>query len=383
MLPPPTSYQPDKTPSISRQSKVRNSNLELYRIIVMLMIVAHHYVVNSGLFQLIKDSPLSPSTATMLLFGAWGKTGINCFLLITGYFMCKSTFSWRKLLKLYLQITLYTVCIYVIFCLTGHEKFSAAKMIWTLWPIKNLTSNDFVSCFLMFYLFIPFLNIFIANIDKRNHFILLILLLVFYGLLPSIPIIPMSFSYVSWFMAIYIISAYIRLYGLFPKFSYKKWGWVALLLVIISSASILALESIYKLGLTSHYLPFFLVADSNKILSILIGISSFMFFKDLKIPHSKFINIVGGATFGVLLIHANSDAMRQWLWKDTVDCIGHFGPSIIWTLGYAIISVLCIFVICVGIDWFRSSYIEPRLLDFFQGKLRYSKNKILSFMESK
>lgn len=29
--------------------KVRNSNLELYRIITMLAIVAHHYVVNSGL----------------------------------------------------------------------------------------------------------------------------------------------------------------------------------------------------------------------------------------------------------------------------------------------------------------------------------------------
>lgn len=29
--------------------KVRNSNLELYRIITMLAIVSHHYVVNSGL----------------------------------------------------------------------------------------------------------------------------------------------------------------------------------------------------------------------------------------------------------------------------------------------------------------------------------------------
>ena len=31
--------------------KERNSNLELYRIIVMLLIVAHHYVVNSGLMS--------------------------------------------------------------------------------------------------------------------------------------------------------------------------------------------------------------------------------------------------------------------------------------------------------------------------------------------
>lgn len=37
--------------------KERNSNLELYRIIVMLLIVAHHYVVNSGLMSVMKEEP--------------------------------------------------------------------------------------------------------------------------------------------------------------------------------------------------------------------------------------------------------------------------------------------------------------------------------------
>ena len=34
--------------------KVRDSNLELFRIITMLLIVAHHYVVNSGLMEVIR-----------------------------------------------------------------------------------------------------------------------------------------------------------------------------------------------------------------------------------------------------------------------------------------------------------------------------------------
>lgn len=33
----------------------RNSNLELYRIIVMLFIVSHHYLVNSGLLPIIEN----------------------------------------------------------------------------------------------------------------------------------------------------------------------------------------------------------------------------------------------------------------------------------------------------------------------------------------
>ena len=42
---PPTSFQGNS----NIEKKPRSSNLELYRIICMLMIVAHHYVVNSGL----------------------------------------------------------------------------------------------------------------------------------------------------------------------------------------------------------------------------------------------------------------------------------------------------------------------------------------------
>lgn len=95
----------------------------------------------------------------------------------------------------------------------------------------------------------------------------------------------------------------------------------------------------------------------------MLSVASFMWFKDLKIPHSRFINAIGATTFGVLLIHANSDAMRQWLWRETVDCMGHFSESVLWTLGYSVASVLVIFVVCSGIDWFRGRYIEPPLIN--------------------
>ena len=40
---------------INKVVRVRNSNLELYRIIVMLFIVSHHYLVNSGLLPIIEN----------------------------------------------------------------------------------------------------------------------------------------------------------------------------------------------------------------------------------------------------------------------------------------------------------------------------------------
>lgn len=85
---------------------VRDSNLEFYRIITMLLIVAHHYVVNSGVMDLMYKNPFSANAIFLFIFGMWGKIGINCFVLITGYFMCKRTITVRKFLKLLLEIEL-------------------------------------------------------------------------------------------------------------------------------------------------------------------------------------------------------------------------------------------------------------------------------------
>ena len=353
---PPRKYDTDST-----IKKPRNSNLELYRIIVMLLIIAHHYVVNSGLFQVLQEEPLNFSSTMMLLFGAWGKTGINCFVLITGYFMCKSQFTWQKLLKLYLQIVFYTIIIYGVFCITGHERLTAYNIIWKLWPAKSIAS-DFTSCFILFYLFIPFLNIFVLSLSRKSHLMLVTLMLLVFSILPTVPLISVSFNYVTWFAVLYFVGSYIRLYGFGKSIKHSTWGWISLLLILIASCCIIGMTYIYKMGFIPKFYPYFFISDSNKILSLAIAVSSFMYFKDLRIPHSRLINAIGGATFGVLLIHANSDAMRTWLWRETVDCIGNYKDDVWMTLGYASGCVLIIFVVCAGIDWFRGRFIEPKLL---------------------
>lgn len=69
----------------SRGEGVRNSNIELFRILSMLMIVAHHYVVSLGISTILDvKSVIEIKDYFLLLFGWGGKTGINCFVLITG-----------------------------------------------------------------------------------------------------------------------------------------------------------------------------------------------------------------------------------------------------------------------------------------------------------
>ena len=47
----------------------RDSNFELFRIVLMLLIVAHHYVVNSGISQLYDFNHITGNMIFLQLFG--------------------------------------------------------------------------------------------------------------------------------------------------------------------------------------------------------------------------------------------------------------------------------------------------------------------------
>lgn len=340
---------------IESPGKERNSNLELYRIVCMLMIVAHHYVANSGLAASdgpITQQPTSLNSLYLSIFGMWGKTGINCFLLITGYFMCKKTITIRKFTKLLTSIYFYKILIFSILLIFGYETLSAKRVLQIISPIWGLNSN-FVSCFIVFWLTIPFWNILIRHMTKQQHKSLLLLLLGSYTLLGSMPTFHVAFNYVSWFGILYLTASYIRLY---PKPIYENRKlWLAMTVgsVMLAILSVSGIQ--YLFGF--QYAHFF-VSDSNKFLAVIVSISSFLLFKGLPPPHTKVINPIGASTFGVLLIHANSDAMRTWLWKDTVNCVGHYSLPILSLAGYTFGVVILIFGLCICIDRLRIMIIE-------------------------
>lgn len=354
------------------EKKERNSNIELYRIIVMLLIVMHHYVVNSGLLDEMFKTPLAPESIFLYLFGMWGKTGIDCFVLITGYFMCKSSISLRKFIKLLLQIELYNILFGCIFLYTGHISLSVSSLIQIVNPIPSVNTG-FTSCFLLFYLFIPFLNILLNNLSKSQHLLLVILCLGIYTILGTVPWISVTLNYITWFCILYVVASYIRIYGIWRSEDKMFWGGASLVLITISVLSVLMMLS---WGISSGVrldwsLVMFFVSDSNKLLAFLVSVSTFMFIKNLHIRQSKWINTIASCTFGVLLIHANSDAMRQWLWKETCDNVGFFNSSMIYV--HALCVPIIVFIACTIIDFCRQRFLERLYLDLVVKYIQTSK----------
>lgn len=352
---------------MTENKKTRDSNLELFRIIAMLLIVAHHYVVNSGLLNLITTDLNSPKSLFVLLFGWGGKTGINCFVLITGYFMCNSHITLRKGLQLLLEVEFYKIVIFVIFVATGYIDFSIKLMLKSVLPITSV-SDGFISSYLIFFCFIPFLNILVHGMNRKQHLILTGLSLLVLSIFPCLRI-RVLYSYVSWFMVIYFIAAYIRLYP--PKFAknQKLLGMLTFISLICSWLSVLGGAQMY--ALFNKKLWYFLVADSNKPLAVITALFAFMFFKNLKLEYNRHINSIAASTFGVFLIHANSNAMRQWLWKDTLDNEGHFLHSNIYF--HSILSVLGVYIVCTVIDFIRIQMIEKPFFKFFDRVIHLGK----------
>lgn len=215
-------------------------------------------------------------------------------------------------------------------------------------PLGNV-GRGFTTSFIFFYLSIPYLNVLIRNLSKRQHILLICYSLFIYTLWAFYPF-RVEFNYITWFIILYIISSYIRFYSFGWDLKESFWIIATIFSIAISCFSVVFLKVV------DVWWPYRFIEDSNSILALVTAVCSFMLFKNLKIKQSKFINMMGASTFGVLLIHANSDAMRQWLWKDTLENVFWIDSPYLWI--HAVASVLLIFIICVFIDQIRIRFVE-------------------------
>ena len=81
----------------------RQSNFELLRIVAMAVIVTHPYVVNSTVMNQFAQGDNPVNYLFLKLIGAWGKTAINPFVMISGFFMCTSSLTPKRFCKIFFE----------------------------------------------------------------------------------------------------------------------------------------------------------------------------------------------------------------------------------------------------------------------------------------
>lgn len=95
--------------------------------------------------------------------------------------------------------------------------------------------------------------------------------------------------------------------------------------------------------------------------------SSFIFFKNLKIPYNKVINRLAAPIFGILLIHAHSDTMRRLIWQDIFHCPQHYDSP--YLILHGVGATVAVYLVCWALDSLRIRFIEKPLF----GRLKTSK----------
>lgn len=347
----------------------RKSNLELMRILLMYLIVAHHMVVNSGVSLLWVGAALTPSEAFLTLWAMWGKSAINAFVMVTGWFMYRSRFTWRRYAKLLLQIYFWIFAGWVLLALVGAQGVTMraiAKSIVS--PFRDI-NDDFVASFLAMYLFIPFMNRLIDALDRSSFLRLLGVLLVVYSLIPTFLDSNTAFTEFGWYCTLYLLAAFLRIHK--PAWSNDRHR-VSLLFagsVTLSIVSVCVLMILgRRMGLDS-WIAYYLVFDSGKLLALACGVSCFLWFQGLEMRRNRIVNAIASITFGVLLIHAHSDVMRVWLWEDTIDVVGHYLTLSLPALAAWSIAVpAAVFCVCGCLDMLRQRFVEPLYMNWLDKK---------------
>ncbi len=343
--------------------KIRSSNIEFYRIAMMLIIIAHHLVVNSGVVASYDYQNITGNMIFLQLFGFGGKPMIDGFLLITGFFSVKSKFTVEKALRVFLEIFFYKVGFYLLFGLIGFHKLTSEGLFGTVFYVFRSADGAFPATYFWLYCLTPFINKMALNLTKRQFQGLLAVLLTYFTIISTAFRKIDTFSELGWYITAYLIGSYLQLHE--PRILNKCWksGLLTLAALVACYGSILLLTYGRANGTTELDIYYY-VSNAHKPLGLLLAVTSFQWFRHMKLPNSRVINTVASSIFGVLLIHANSNTMRTKLWKDWLDIRGHYDWE--WLPLYAIIAVICIFLICTAMDQVRIHLLEKPFFKLYR-----------------
>lgn len=289
----------------------RESNIELLRIILMLMIIGYHLIVHGAQMggATVGYYIYNESSLLYIFLKSFLVIAVNCFVFISGYY--RINFKVFPFLSLVFQTVFYAVVITFAADIFTNEYISIKQYLVALLPYLTGTWW-FITAYLALYLLSPLLNSAIDAFNKYQFLFILIVLTLFnivggFNLgTASILGSNRGYSLLS-FVHIYLIGQYLRKYVQMEnltKYSTAVYFGSSLLVFLLALLSITELD---QMGVKSIY-------AYNNPLVLIAAISFFFFFKNLKIQ-SNFINSISPYVLGVYLFH-DHPLTREYLIKN-------------------------------------------------------------------
>ena len=212
------------------QHKKRMVNIEVLRLLAMMMVVSLHYLAKGELLEKL-TGPLSAKGHLAWLLESFSIAAVDVYVLISGYFLVETGFRCRRVISLVLQVMFYTCLLPVVLILTGIlpvGEITFYNILQCIFP-TNMLHYWFVSAYVLMFLFTPVLNAAVHGMKKRQLQTAIVILLIMESLSKTVIPVRLELDNLGydayWFMVVHLIAAYIRLYGI--PFLEKKGGRAA------------------------------------------------------------------------------------------------------------------------------------------------------------
>lgn len=331
------------------EKKNRDVNMDLLRILAMLLVVTSHCIQHSEIMQNPNISYIN--TLGIELLHIIGLMCNSCFILITGYYLIGSKFKIKKVLSLWGITLAYSIIIYFI----GKETIGVnGNRFASFFPIINRT-YWFITTYIILYFLSPIINLLINNMTKKQYKYLLIVTTIIYGIIRAV-----FTTYVVGIqdaMYVYFIGAYIRKYVIIKKEKEYYLLKCITAILIIGILKLLIHQSLcyIEVGVVGNFLQklYTGLEQFTNIFIIFATICLFMKFKTIQINNNiigKVVNLVSPSLLSVYIIHEHPN-IRDYIWQNIFN-FGKYANS--WVLIiYMIFAIILIFIMCILIDLIR------------------------------
>lgn len=202
--------------------KVRNSNIELLRILAMLFIVGGHFADQTGIYHWV----WSVNDYIVIALVSGGRIAVNVFLLIGVWYLVDTKYDISRVLQLYGHVYIYSSALTVLMLLLRADGLSLMSVARSFVPFFG-RALWFVSVYNTLILFKPFLDE-VLLWKKEKLWGGVVLLLIFVCGVSTIPRPDENASYVCdtlWFLVVYLVVGYVKKY----PFGIKYWNGFNLL----------------------------------------------------------------------------------------------------------------------------------------------------------
>ena len=342
-------YKVNKMEQKLTNTKNRESNIELLRIVLMLMIIMHHLIVHGCDLSFIStgDYQKTNKDALFLFLNTFSIIAVNCFIFISGFYGIK--FKVKTLIAFVLQALFYSVSLYLLKCVIDDNPISYPELRKSFFPITYV-NWWFLNAYIALFILSPVINKGLENITKKQTIVLITLLFIIGG---GYPLVGYNFYTQDGYSFFNLLIVYI-----IARYCHRYITEIKGILPIYLSVFLISFIIIYLCFNQNRQLLTWRLMAYNCIWIIAAAALFFYLFKKIKIK-SKLINKIAPLTFGIYLLH-DSGIIKITIMTFIKSMNGKIDNNFT-MLGILLLTTLIVFSICACIEKTRQIIFKPVL----------------------